>query len=248
MKKLTIIIPVYNEQSTIYEVLQTVVGVQLIEGVKKEIIVINDCSSDNSVSEIHKFIQHSATDIIMIDLPENKGKGGAIHSGIDRATGDYIIIQDADLELNPNEINLLIAPVCENRADIVYGSRYLRENSNQKFGLSTIANNFLTALSNLVFRLKITDMETCYKLMPTQILKQLSLQEQKFGFEPEVTARLAKIKSLRWLEVPVSYVPRNVLQGKKIGWRDGIRAIVCIIKYGWFASAQKQPSPNFESK
>jgi len=236
MKKLSIIIPVYNEQATIFDVLNTVLGLQLIAGIEKEIIVVNDCSKDDSVSEIMRFIKDNPETIKLINQPENRGKGGAIHTGIEHATGEYIIIQDADLELDPSEINLLLTPVVEKRADVVYGSRFLQGNVNGQAGLSKMANKFLTWLSNFIFRTKITDMETCYKLVPTPIFKSLILKEQRFGFEPEITAKLAKIKSITWLEVPITYIPRNTEEGKKIGWKDGFRAIHCILKYGWFTS------------
>lgn len=238
MKKLSIIVPVYNEERTIYDVLKITSDVTLIHNIDKEIIVVNDCSTDNSLDEINRFSKDFPDVILLIEHKVNKGKGGAIHTGINSTTGDYIIIQDADLELNPQEYNLLIAPVIEGNADIVYGSRFLQAPANYK-GLSRIANNFLTALSNLVFGIKITDMETCYKLVPANVFKQLKLVETRFGFEPEITAKLAKNKRLKWQEVPITYVPRTNQQGKKIGWKDGIRAIICILKYGWFTSKKQ---------
>ncbi len=238
MKKLSIIIPVYNEASTIYDVLKTTNEVVLIHQVEKEIIVVNDCSTDHSLDEINRFSAAFPGVIHLVTHPVNKGKGGAIHTGIDATTGDYIIIQDADLELNPWEFNLLIRPVIEENADIVYGSRFLNAPPDYK-GLSRVANNFLTRLSNIVFGIRITDMETCYKLVPARVFKRMKLVENRFGFEPEITAKLAKDRTLEWKEVAITYQPRTSQQGKKIGWKDGIRAIICILKYGWFTSGKQ---------
>jgi len=231
MEKLSIIIPVYNEENTIHQVLEVVHGIVLIENVEKEIIVVNDASKDNSLREIERF-KNAGHPIRIIDKPVNEGKGAAIHTGIQFATGDYTIIQDADLELNPEEINLVIAPVLSGEADVVYGSRFLHGKVKTQGLLSRWANWFLTKLSNVVFGIKITDMETCYKLVPTEVFKSLKLVEKRFGFEPEITAKLAKVKKLRWKEVPITYIPRNTDQGKKIGWKDGFRAVHCILKYG----------------
>ena len=231
MKKLSIIIPVYNEEKTIHQVLEVVYNINLSQNVVKEIIVVNDASKDNSLKEIERF-KDAGHSIQIIDKPINEGKGAAIHTGIRYASGDYTIIQDADLELNPNEINLVIEPVLLGQADVVYGSRFLQGKIKTQGILSRWANWFLTKLSNLVFGIKITDMETCYKLVPTDVFKSLKLVEQRFGFEPEITAKLAKVKKLRWMEVPITYNPRNSEQGKKIGWKDGIRAVHCILKYG----------------
>jgi glycosyltransferase involved in cell wall biosynthesis len=231
MKKLSIIIPVYNEEKTIHQVLEVVYNIVLHENIEKEIIVVNDASKDTSLSEIERF-KTAGFDIQIIDKPINEGKGAAIHTGIQFATGDYTIIQDADLELNPEEINLVIKPVLLGEADVVYGSRFLYGKVKTQGLLSRWANWFLTKLSNVVFGIKITDMETCYKLVPTDVFKSLHLVEKRFGFEPEITAKLAKVKKLRWKEVPITYIPRNTDQGKKIGWKDGFRAVHCILKYG----------------
>lgn len=236
MQKLSIIIPVYNEQATIYDVLVKVNDVELSNGIQKEIIVVNDKSSDNSAKEIQRYLDDNPTvDVQFVNHEVNKGKGGALHTGIKSATGEYTIIQDADLELDPNEYNIIIAPVLEDAVDIVYGSRFLNQKM-QGSGMSKAANAFLTNLSNVVFGTKITDMETCYKLVPTPIFQSLNLVEQRFGFEPEITAKLAKLKQLKWKEVPITYIPRSNEEGKKIGWKDGFRAIYCILKYGWFTS------------
>lgn len=231
--KLSILIPVYNEGATIAKVLQLIYELELRPRVEKEIIVIDDASTDNSNSEIKKVVAHfrNSFPIKIVLHGENKGKGGAIQTGLKEADGDYIIIQDADLELNPLEINLLLDKVLNNEADIVYGSRFLNKNKGGSF-ISNAANTFLTWLSNLIFGIKITDMETCYKLVPAKIFKSLTLVEQRFGFEPEITAKLAKNKTLKWAEVAISYTARNEDEGKKIGWKDGLRAIYCILKYG----------------
>ena len=234
MKKLSIIIPVFNETQTIFEVLVRVAAVELQNHIEKEIIVINDKSTDTSDEEVNRFIEKfPKANIRFINHETNKGKGGALHTGINYATGDYVIIQDADLELDPNDYIKLIEPVLKKECDIVYGSRFLNKEK-QGDSISKIANNFLTRLSNFVFNINITDMETCYKLVPTKIFQSLILQEQRFGFEPEITAKLAKIKKLKWTEVPITYIPRSNIEGKKIGWKDGFRAVYCIIKYGWF--------------
>jgi glycosyltransferase involved in cell wall biosynthesis len=247
MQLLTIIIPCYNEQKTIYDVLVKVQSVVLPHGISKEIIVVNDRSTDTSKKEIERYLaDHPNSDIRLVDHVINKGKGGALHTGITYAQGDYIIIQDADLELNPDEIGNLLIPVLEGKADIVYGSRFLNQKK-QGTTLSKMANTFLTWLSNFVFRTQITDMETCYKLVPTTIFQSLLLEEQRFGFEPEITAKLAKIKSLTWQEVPITYTPRTNEQGKKIGWKDGFRAMYCIVKYGWFRSLDQSLKNNLRT-
>ena len=233
MEKLSILIAVYNEDQTIYKVLSIIDDLKLIDDIKKEVIVINDCSSDDSKNEIENFISQTKSDFKLINHQINKGKGAAIKTGVKEATGDYIIIQDADLELNPTEINDLLTVVQNNEADIVYGSRFLNQSKKGGTFLSNMANSFLTFLSNLVFRTSITDMETCYKLVPTKVFKSLNLVEERFGFEPEITAKLAKIKTLRWKEVPITYNARTDDEGKKIGWTDGVRAVWCILKYGF---------------
>jgi len=232
MKKLSILIPVYNEDETIFKVLQIINELELIDDIEKEVIIINDSSNDNSKSEIEQFLKADVSNFSLVNHVVNKGKGAAIQTGIIKATGDYTIIQDADLELNPAEINTLIQVVQNNKADIVYGSRFLNESKKGGTWLSNSANAFLTWLSNFIFRIKITDMETCYKLVPTQAFKSITLKEQRFGFEPEITAKLAKKRELKWAEVPISYNARSDEEGKKIGWKDGIRAIWCILYYG----------------
>ena len=234
IKVLTIIIPVYNEDDTIYELLKTVQKIDLLEGIKKEIIVINDESSDNSDIEINKFISdEKPLHLIYLKNNKNLGKGGSIKVALNHAKGEYCIIQDADLELNPNEINDLLVPIISNKADIVFGSRFINSKKKKKESiLNRIANKFLTSFGNFCFGVKLTDMQTCYKLIPTEIFQKIKLKENRFAFDPEITAKLARNKSLRWEEVPITYNPRTVEEGKKIRWRDGFRALYSIIKYG----------------
>lgn len=233
MKKLSIIIPVYNEATTIGEVIRVIHALELISGIEKEVILVNDCSKDDSKLAITNTIKTlNSLSLKLCEHSVNKGKGGAIHTGIKEATGDYTIIQDADLELNPEEINLLLKVVLDGKADIVYGSRFLNKEIKGGSWISNRANAFLTWLSNRIFGIRITDMETCYKLVPTPVFKSLKLVEQRFGFEPEITAKLAKHKNLKWAEVPITYNARSNAEGKKIGWKDGFRAVWCILKYG----------------
>ena len=234
IKVLTVIIPVFNEDDTIYELLRIVHKIDLIKGVKKEIIVINDDSSDNSEKEINKFINdNKPNNLTYLKNNKNIGKGGSIKVALKHAVGEYCIIQDADLELNPNEINDLLLPVIANKADIVYGSRFINSKKKKKESiLNRIANKFLTFFGNFCIGVKLTDLQTCYKLIPTEIFKKISLVENRFAFDPEITAKLARNKSLRWKEVSITYNPRTVEEGKKIRWRDGFRALYSIIKYG----------------
>jgi glycosyltransferase involved in cell wall biosynthesis len=234
MKKLSIIIPVYNEARTIEAVIRVIHELELTAGIEKEIIIVDDCSTDDSNKIIKDVLKElDSQEIFVCEHLVNKGKGGAIQTGIKAVTGDYIIIQDADLELVPAEINDLIKVVLDKKADIVYGSRFLNKEVKGGSWLSNRANAFLTWLSNRVFRIRITDMETCYKLVPADVFKSVQLMEQRFGFEPEITAKLAKHRGLKWAEVPITYNPRTNVQGKKIGWKDGFRAVWCILKYGW---------------
>jgi glycosyltransferase involved in cell wall biosynthesis len=232
MKKLSILIPVYNEDETIFKVLEIIEKLHLIDAIEKEVIIINDSSIDNSKVEIERYLQKFKSPFILINHKINQGKGAALQTGIKKATGDYIIIQDADLELNPEEINDLLSVVQIGKANVVYGSRFLRADKKGGTFISNLANGFLTRLSNFIFRIKITDMETCYKLVPASVFKSLKLKEKRFGFEPEITAKLAKNKSLTWAEVPITYNARSGEEGKKIGWKDGFRALWCILYYG----------------
>ena len=236
IKSLSIIIPVFNESLTIYKLLDTVNNLVIKNDIRKEIIVINDFSKDSSKKEILRFIKEKKSlSITFIENDFNVGKGGSIKEALKIVSGDYCIIQDADLELNPEEINDLLDPVLNNKADIVYGSRFINSKKKKKESiLNRIANKLLTALGNFCFGVKLTDMQTCYKLIPTEIFKKLDLKENRFAFDPEVTAKLAKNKNLRWKEIPINYNPRTVDEGKKIRWRDGFRALFSILRYGLF--------------
>jgi glycosyltransferase involved in cell wall biosynthesis len=234
MKKISIIIPVYNESATVHFILDKIRKVNLPLNIEKELIIINDCSVDNTKETIENYISnHSELNILFLNHDKNKGKGAAIHSGIANATGEYLLIQDADLEYSPEEYILLLQPVLDGFADVVYGSRFMGGNAHRVlFFWHTIGNRFLTLLVNLFSNLNLTDMETCYKLFNTKMLQSLKLKENRFGFEPEVTIKIARIPKIRIYEVGISYYGRTYEEGKKIGWKDGFQAIYCIFKYG----------------
>ena len=236
-KKLSIIIPAYNEAKTIHLILDRVKAVALLEDMEKEIIITNDCSKDDTEGAIQRYMAaNPELGIRYLKHEVNQGKGAALHTGIRHASGDYVIIQDADLEYDPREYNLLLAPIVEGFADVVYGSRFIGGKPHRiLFFWHSIGNRWLTSLSNMSTNLNLTDMETCYKLFRRDIVQGLDLKEKRFGFEPEVTAKVARMKDIRFYEVGISYYGRTYEEGKKIGWRDGFRAVYCILKYKFFS-------------
>ena len=232
MSKLSIIIPAFNEERTIHFILNKVKGVKLSD-IEKEVIIVNDCSSDNTEERIQRYISENRNLNIQYCKHEvNLGKGAAINTGIQKATGDFIIIQDADLEYDPNEYPILLKPILDGFADVVYGSRFIGGKPHRiLFFWHSIGNKFLTFISNMFTNLNLTDMETCYKLFRREIIQSIQIKEKRFGFEPEITAKISKIPGIRIYEVGISYYGRTYDEGKKIGWRDGFGAIWCILKY-----------------
>lgn len=235
-KTLSIIIPCYNESATVTAILKKVVSVELIQKVKKEFIIVNDCSTDDTEEKVLNFFNaDSSLDYQYHKFEKNQGKGAALHKGIELAKGDFIVVQDADLEYDPNEFNDLLKPILDGHANVVYGSRFMGDKPHRiLFFWHTLGNKFLTFLSNMLTNLNLTDMETCYKMFESDILKQLKLNEKRFGFEPEVTAKMSRIPNIRIYEIGISYYGRTYEDGKKIGWKDGVRAIYCILKYNIF--------------
>lgn len=236
MKKLSILIPAYNEEKSITSLLEALRNLQLDYSLDKEIVIVNDFSTDNTRALVEQYQEsYPALPIKLYNQLLNRGKGAAIHKAIDIATGDFIIIQDADLEYDPTEYNLLLRPIIEEKADVVYGSRFMGGNPHRvMFFWHTIGNKFLTTLSNAFTNLNLTDMETGYKLFKANNLKELKLKEERFGFEPEVTAKISKIPGIRIYEVGISYYGRTYEEGKKINWKDGFKAIYCVFKYNLF--------------
>lgn len=226
--KLSVVIPVFNEKNTILEIISRVKA----SPVEKEIIVVDDFSTDGTREILQQQISAQVEKVVYHD--KNRGKGAALRSGIREATGDCVIIQDADMEYDPEEYELLLKPVREGKADVVYGSRFAGCGAHRVlYFWHSLGNRFLTTLSNIFTDLNLTDMETCYKLFRREIIQSIDIEEDRFGFEPEVTAKIAR-KKLRIYEVGISYYGRTYEEGKKIGWKDGLRAIYVILKYGLF--------------
>ncbi len=236
MQILSVIIPAYNEEKTLAEVLDRVLEVEM-EQVGIEVILVNDCSTDRTGEVARSYVEKSGEHVVrLFDQPRNMGKGAAIRRGIEEASGDFVIIQDADLEYDPAEFRDLLAPVLSGRADVVYGSRFMGSNPHRiLFFWHSLGNKLLTFLSNMFNNLNLTDMETCYKLFRAGLIKKIELKENRFGFEPEVTAKIARIPGIRIYEIGISYYGRTYQEGKKINWKDGFRAIYCIFKYGLFS-------------
>lgn len=233
---LSIAIPAYNEERTIHLILDKIKTVRLVDNIAKEVVIVNDCSTDQTEQAILDYQAKNPELTIRYHKHDvNKGKGAALHTAIREACGELLLIQDADLEYDPEEYNILLKPILNGNADVVYGSRFIGGKPHRiLFYWHSIGNKFLTNLSNMFSNLNLTDMETCYKLFRSDIIKQVELKEKRFGFEPEVTAKISRIAKLRLYEVGISYYGRTYEEGKKIGWKDGFRAIYCILKYGLF--------------
>jgi len=239
IRKLSIIIPAYNEEKTIATILDRINEVKLISNIEKEVIIVDDCSKDRTGQVAQAYMSSNSELTInyfkYLRHEINQGKGAAIHTGIAQATGEYLLVQDADLEYDPGEYNTLLKPIINAQADVVYGSRFMGGNAHRiLFFWHSIGNRFLTFLSNMFSNLNLTDMETGYKLFRTAIIQRIYLHEKRFGFEPEVTQKISMVPGIRIYEVGISYYGRTFAEGKKIGWKDGFRAIYCILKYGLF--------------
>lgn len=224
--KLSIVIPCFNERHTIQDIVNAVKNSPISE---KEIIIVDDCSTDGTREFLKSTIESQVNKVIYHEV--NQGKGAALRTGIQQATGDVVVVQDADLEYDPNEYKTLMDPIEKNRADVVFGSRFMGGQPHRVvYFWHMVGNKFLTLLSNMFTNLNLTDMETCYKMFRREVIQSIKIEEDRFGFEPEITAKVAR-GGFRIYEVGISYYGRTYAEGKKIGWRDGFRAIYCILKY-----------------
>jgi glycosyltransferase involved in cell wall biosynthesis len=229
--KLSIVIPIYNEANTLEQLVAKVAAAPAC-GLDKQLVLVDDCSKDGT-RDILKRLETEHPDWVFAYHEVNQGKGAALRTGFQSATGDIILVQDADLEYDPKDYPTLLAPILEGHADVVFGSRFQGGGAHRVvYYWHSLGNRFLTCLSNMVTDINLTDMEVCYKVFRKEVLDGITIEEDRFGFEPEITAKVAKSKSWRIYEVPISYYGRGYAEGKKIGWRDGLRAIYCILKYG----------------
>jgi glycosyltransferase involved in cell wall biosynthesis len=229
VQTLSIVIPVFNEKETLLQVVDRVLAVE-VEGLRKELVIVDDCSTDGTGDVMREHLE-SREGIRLLYHDTNQGKGAALRTGFAHTTGDIVLIQDADLEYDPRDYPKLVAPILEGRADVVYGSRFIGGESHRVlFFWHSVGNRVLTMLSNMMTNLNLTDMETCYKVFRGEIIRGIEIKEDRFGFEPEITAKLAS-RGLRIYEVGIHYDGRTYDDGKKITWRDGVRALWCIFRY-----------------
>ena len=234
--KLSIVIPVYNEQDTLHEIIRRVVAAKLPDGMTREIICVNDCSKDNTAARLDELpAAFPETQFNIQHKPVNQGKGAALRDGFKVATGDIVLVQDADLEYDPDDYMKLLEPIVEERADVVFGSRFIGEPHRVLYYWHSLGNRFLTTLSNMFTNLNLSDMEVCYKVFRKSVIDRVTVESDRFGFEPEITAKVARMRPrLRIYEVGVAYYGRSYEEGKKITWKDGVSAIRCIIKFSLF--------------
>lgn len=228
--KLSIIIPVYNEKRWIEELLRRVLAADCL-GCTREVVLVDDCSTDGTGELLERLTQEHAPTVRLLKQPVNRGKGAALRRGIEQATGDFVLIQDADLEYSPTDYPVLLQPLLEDKADVVFGSRFLGGPHRVLYYWHSVGNRVLTTMSNMLSNLNLTDMETCYKVFRADVIKSLSLEQERFGIEPEIVAKVSKTNA-RVYEVPISYAGRTYAEGKKIGWKDGVQALYCIVRYG----------------
>lgn len=230
MTKLSIVIPAYNERHTIAELLRRVIDQPLRDDLEREVVVVDDGSKDGTREFLRELQGREDFTFRLIEHPQNRGKGAALRTGFEEVTGDIVLVQDADLEYNPRDYDVLLQPILDDEADVVYGSRFLGGPHRVLFFWHYVGNRALTTFSNMLTDLNLSDMETCYKVFRTEVLRGMKLYSERFGIEPELTAKVAKAK-VRIYEVPISYHGRTYAEGKKIGWRDGVSAIWAILRY-----------------